>query len=503
MRLAHKNLAFPDTIRQKRTDHHPETHVADILIIDDDQDFSRSFQRIIERTGHPCSVAHSIGEALALTGSMDCDLIFLDVNLPDGNGLAHIKQFQALPSLPEVVILTGDGDSDGAALAIANGAWDYVGKPISVSAITLILQRAVAYRASKGAGGRRKVKRSAIIGESPKIMACLETMGKAARSKSNVIITGETGTGKELFARDIHENSDTPGKLVVIDCTNLSTHLAESTLFGHVKGSFTSAHESRDGLFKLADNGTVFLDEIAELGLDLQKNLLRVLQERKFRPIGSKEEISSNFRVIAATNRDLRRMVEEGTFRSDLFYRLNGHHIQIPPLRERKEDIGLLAEYYAEKACRENQTPTKQLTPEFLGALAAFHWPGNVREFVNAITVAVDNAMDEPSLYSHHLPIDVRIGIARSAFRPKPEKAQPVVIEPTALTCPLQMPFVPGGDLPQFRDARESVVNQLEKAYLRQLAEHCGNDVAAACERSGLSRARLYELLKKHGVRLK
>ena len=167
---AHKNLAFPDTIRQKRTNHPPETHVADILIIDDDTDFSRSFQRIIERMGHTCNVAHSIREALALMAGTDCDLIFLDVNLPDGNGLAHIKQFQALPSLPEVVILTGDGDSDGAALAIANGAWDYVGKPISVSAITLILQRAMAYRASKGAGGRRKVKRSAIIGESPAIM---------------------------------------------------------------------------------------------------------------------------------------------------------------------------------------------------------------------------------------------------------------------------------------------------------------------------------------------
>ena len=480
-----------------------ELHVADILIIDDDQDFSRSFQRIIERMGHPCSVANTIREAFAALDGMDCDLIFLDVNLPDGNGLAHIKQFQAFPSLPEVVILTGDGDSDGAALAIANGAWDYLGKPISVSDIALIMQRAVAFRSSREASGRRKVKRSAIIGESPKIMSCLETMGKAARSKANVVITGETGTGKELFARGIHENSGTPGKLVVIDCTTLSTHLAESTLFGHVKGSFTSAHESRDGLFKLADKGTVFLDEIAELGLDLQKSLLRVLQEHKFRPIGSKEEVGSSFRVIAATNRDLRAMVEAGTFRSDLFYRLNGHHIQIPTLRERKEDIPLLAEYYVEKTCRENQTPRKLLTPEFLGALAAFHWPGNVREFVNAIAVAVDNAMDEPNLFSHHLPIDVRIGIARSAFRTRPEKEQPVVIEPGQVKSAISLPFTPAGELPQFRDARETVVGQFEKSYMRRLAELCASDVAVACELSGLSRARLYELLKKHAVRLK
>ena len=477
--------------------------MADILIIDDDQDFSRSFQRIIERLGHTCSVARSIREALTLTSGMDCDLIFLDVNLPDGNGLAHIKQFQGLPSLPEVVILTGDGDSDGAALAIANGAWDYVGKPISVSAITLILQRAVAYRASKGAGGRRKVKRSAIIGESPKIVACLETMGKAARSKANVIITGETGTGKELFAHGIHENSETPGKLVVIDCTNLSAHLAESTLFGHTKGSFTSAHEARDGLFKLANNGTVFLDEIGELSLELQKSLLRVLQEHKFRPIGSEKEVSSNFRVIAATNCDLRQMVEQGLFRNDLYYRLSGHQIEIPPLRARKEDILLLAEYYTEKLCREGNIPAKTLTPEFLNALHAYHWPGNVREFVNTMAVSIDNCLDVPSLYSHHLPVDVRISIAKNSFRHDPNKEQPSLLAPAPSHNAIALPFSPGDELPALREVREIVVGQLENAYMRQLLEFCGNDVRAACQRSGLSRARLYELLKKHSIRLK
>ncbi len=478
--------------------------MANILIIDDDQDFSRAFQRIIERMGHPCQIARNIKDAFALLTSMHCDLIFLDVNLPDGNGLAHIKQFQTFPSLPEVVILTGDGDSDGAALAIANGAWDYVGKPISLNNITLILQRTIAYRASKEQSrGPRKVKRSAIIGESPAIMGCLEVMGKAAGSRANVIITGETGTGKELFARGIHENSDTPGKLVVIDCTNLSTHLAESTLFGHTKGSFTSAHEARDGLFKLANNGTVFLDEIGELSLELQKSLLRVLQEHKFRPIGSEKEVSSNFRVIAATNRDLRQMVEQGLFRSDLYYRLNGHQIEIPPLRARKEDILLLAEYYMEKICREGKIPAKTLTPEFLNALHAYQWPGNVREFVNTMAVSIDNCLDEPSLYSHHLPVDVRISIAKNSFRHDPNKAQPSLLAPAPPHNAIALPFSPGDELPALREVREVVVGQLENAYLRQLLEFCGNDVKAACERSGLSRARLYELLKKHSIRLK
>lgn len=482
----------------------PELRMANILIIDDDQDFSRSFQRIIERMGHSCDIARNIKDSFTVLGGMDCDLIFLDVNLPDGNGLAHIKQFQSFASLPEVIILTGDGDSDGAALAIANGAWDYVGKPVSLNNIKLMLQRTIAYRASKELGRQqRSVKRSAIIGESAGIMACLETMGKAAGSKSNVIITGETGTGKELFARGIHDNSATLGKLVVIDCANLSAHLVESTLFGHTKGSFTSAHDSRDGLFKLADNGTVFLDEIAELGLDLQKSLLRVLQEHKFRPIGSEKEISSNFRVIAATNKDLRILVEQGLFRSDLYYRLNGHHIHIPPLRERQEDIVLLAEYYTEKLCRENKTSPKTLSADFLHALKAYHWPGNVREFVNSVAVAVDNCLDEPCLYSHHLPIDIRITLVKKAFHQKPDKMQPTLLEAARPTNAIPLPFAPGEDLPALREVREVVVGQLENTYMRQLLELCANDVPCACERSGLSRARLYELLKKHSIRLK
>lgn len=478
--------------------------MATILIIDDDQDFSRSFQRIIERMSHHCAVAHNIREAFACLESMRVDLIFLDVNLPDGNGLAHIKQFQAFPSQPEVVILTGDGDSDGAAMAIANGAWDYVGKPISLNIITLLLQRTIAYRTSKELNTRqRSLKRGSIIGESAKMLSCLEIMGTAASSKTNVIITGETGTGKELFARGIHDNSSSAGKLVVIDCTNLPRHLSESILFGHTKGSFTSAHESREGLFKLADNGTVFLDEIAELSPDLQKSLLRVLQERKFRPIGSEREISSNFRVIAATNKDLRLMVEQGLFRSDLYYRLNGHHLAIPPLRERKEDITQLTEYYTEKFCREAGIRHKNPSTDFLDALHAYDWPGNVREFVNAVGVAMDNSIDEPNLYSNHLPIDIRISVAKGTFRRKPDKEQPTLLDPKTHRSPALFPFALEANLPPLKEVRENVVGQLENAYLRQLLPLCGNDVVAACEHSGLSRARFYELLKKHSIRLK
>jgi two-component system NtrC family response regulator len=478
--------------------------MANILIIDDDHDFSRSFQRIIEHMGHQCAVAPNISHAFEQCRTSGCDVVFLDVNLPDGNGLAHVRQFQAIKNQPEVVILTGDGNSDGAALAIANGAWDYIGKPISVSNIKLLLQRTLIYRTSKESNPRpRSLKRCAIVGESAAITACLDLMGTAAASKSNVIITGETGTGKELFARGIHENSATSGKLVVIDCTNLPQNLAESILFGHTKGSFTSAHENRDGLFKQGNNGTIFLDEVAELSLELQKSLLRVLQERKFRPIGAEKEISSNFRVIAATNRDLREMVAAGAFRGDLFYRLNGHLLHVPPLRERQQDIALLAAHYVKNICREYDRPAKKLSPDFLDALHAYEWPGNVREFINAMYVAVDNSMDEDTLYSQHLSVDIRIGAAKNSFRRNPDTIQPQILSPAIIPAGHGISLEFDENLPALREIREDVVTRLEHKYLTQLVKLCGNDVSAACTRSGLSRARLYELLKKHSIRLK
>lgn len=478
--------------------------MANILIIDDDHEFSRSFQRVIEHMGHQCAVAPDISHAFEQFRDSGCDVVFLDVNLPDGNGLAHVRQFQAMRKQPEVVILTGDGNSDGAALAITNGAWDYIGKPVSVSNIKLLLQRTLTYRASKEANSQpRPLKRCAIIGESAAITACLDLMGTAAASKSNVIITGETGTGKELFARGIHENSAMSGKLVVIDCTNLPQNLAESILFGHTKGSFTSAHETRDGLFKQGNNGTIFLDEVAELSQDLQKSLLRVLQERKFRPIGADKEISSNFRVIAATNRDLREMVETGAFRGDLFYRLNGHLLHVPPLRERQADVALLAVHYVEKICREYEQPAKKLSPDFLDALRAYDWPGNVREFINAMYVAVDRSTDEGTLYSQHLAVDVRIGAAKNSFRRSPDKVQPQVLAPNPIPAEQGISLELDENLPLLREIREDVIVRLEQKYLLQLVKICGNDVAAACARSGLSRARLYELLKKHSMRLK
>jgi DNA-binding NtrC family response regulator len=269
------------------------------------------------------------------------DVIFLDVRLPDGIGLDAIQKIKANSSAPEVVIITGEGDPNGAELAIQYGAWDYIEKPPSVQSVILPLVRALQYRTEKkDAQKPLMIKRDNIIGNSPQLLRSLKKLARAAQSQASVLIEGETGTGKELFAMAIHQSSSRSGKnFVVVDCAALPETLVESVLFGHAKGAFTGADQAKEGLVKQADQGTLFLDEIGELPLSLQKAFLRVLQEQRFRPIGGGSEVNSDFRLIAATNRDLDRMVQEKQFRQDLLFRIRSLVITLPPLRERPEDI--------------------------------------------------------------------------------------------------------------------------------------------------------------------
>jgi two-component system NtrC family response regulator len=257
--------------------------MATILIIDDDHLMSETMTRMVRRLGHETLSGATLAEGLALAASHECDVVFLDVRLPDGNGLDALPRIDALPCHPEVIIMTGFGDPNGAELAIKSGAWDYIEKSSSVKEITLSLERALQYRQQKNAVTQNRtvaaLKRSQIIGNSPKLNACLDLVAQAAGSDVNVFITGETGTGKELFARAVHENSQRArGNFVVVDCTALPETLVESLLFGHEKGSFTGAEKSRDGLVRQAHCGTLFLDEVGELPLPLQKAFLRVLQ---------------------------------------------------------------------------------------------------------------------------------------------------------------------------------------------------------------------------------
>ncbi|RLB62102.1 MAG: sigma-54-dependent Fis family transcriptional regulator, partial [Deltaproteobacteria bacterium] len=354
--------------------------MAKILIIDDEEMMCATLSTLVERKKHIATSAMTLREGIDLAASEDFDVVFLDVKMPDGNGLDALPTIEASPSNPEVIIMTGFGDPNGAELAIKCGAWDYIEKGFSIKEITLSLERALQYRKEKKeADLKRKpirLKRENIIGSSPALNNCLDLVAQAAESDANVFITGETGTGKELFARAVYENSlRSKENFVVVDCTSLPETLVESLLFGHERGSFTGADRSQNGLVRQAHKGTLFLDEVGELPMTLQKSFLRVLQEHRFRPVGSNKEVESEFRLIAATNRDLDAMVESGEFRSDLLFRLRTFIIELPPLRERREDIKELARYHIDKFCNQYSLDSKGFSPEFLQTLMSYPWP--------------------------------------------------------------------------------------------------------------------------------
>lgn len=456
------------------------------LIIDDDEIIRELLSEMVQRMGHTASSAATLAEGARKALIEKPDVIFLDIHMPDGNGLHLLPELRELPSKPEVIIITGLGDPDGAELAIKNGAWDYIKKSSSIKEVALPFMRALQYIKEKR---QRKpiaaLKLDNIIATSQKIKACIDNVAEVAGSEGAVLITGETGTGKELFARAVHDNSLRASKnFVVVDCTTLPETLVESVLFGYEKGAYTGADRSRDGLIKQAHGGTLFLDEIGELPILVQKAFLRVLQERCFRPVGGKNEIESDFRLISATNRNIDKMVQEGQFRMDLSFRIRTLTIDLPPLRERAEDIKELAIHYTAKICERYKIGPKGFSPEFFDALAGYDWPGNVRELVNAIEQAIAAAKYEPTLFPKHLPTDIRIKIARSSMSKEPHTRNAVQTGGGASQ------LIPITD---YRDA-------MEQQYLRDLMFHARGNIREACKISGLSRSRLYALLKKYNL---
>jgi two-component system NtrC family response regulator len=463
--------------------------MADILIIDDDKLVSESITNLVQRMGHSASSSPTLTEGLQQTQVKPWDIVFLDVRLPDGNGLDVIPQIRAIPSAPEIIILTGYGDADGAELAIKNGAWDYIEKPASRQSITLPLLRALEYRREKKSERPTvALKRQDIVGNSQKLLSALDLLAQAASGDVNVLITGETGTGKELFARALHRNSLRANRnFVVVDCAALPETLVESVLFGHKKGAYTGASESEDGLIKQADRGTLFLDEIGELPLPIQKSFLRVLQERRFRPVGGSHEITSDFRLVAATNRDLEAMAGKGRFRQDLLFRLRTMVIELPPLRECLEDLKELTVYYTNQLCDRWNIESKGFSPELFDVLKRYPWPGNVRELIQALEKALLSARDDPILYPQHLPDHIRIQITRDVLQKKTPTSLPSESEPAGR-----------GQIPNLETVRDAAVFEAERKYLRELMARTGGNIGEACRISGLSRSRLYTLLKKY-----
>ncbi|MCE5263638.1 MAG: sigma-54 dependent transcriptional regulator [Deltaproteobacteria bacterium] len=463
-----------------------------VLIIDDDEPFCRGLAEAMTDGGTEIVCAHTILEGLRIAAAEAFDVVFLDVILPDGNGLDSISNLRAGSSHPEIIILTGGGIPNGAELAIGSGAWDYIRKPFPLSVIKLHLMRALQYREERKARkSSAALKLDAIIGSSPRMRDSFDSLSEAASTDVNVLVTGETGTGKELFAKAVHDNSGRAGgSFVVVDCAALQGTLIESILFGYEKGAFTGAVQSREGLIKQADGGTLFLDEIAELPLPVQKVFLRVLQERRFRPLGGRSEMESNFRLIAATNRDLQSAVQAGLFREDLLYRLRALTIALPPLREHKEDIVPIALYHMEKICRRSRLESKTFSPDFVEALLSYPWPGNVRELVNAIERSVAASSSVATLFRRHLPGEIRIDLVR----PKAGNTLPNGNDADPLSP---------RTLPTLKELRVSVYEKAEKQYLADLMKTTAGDMEQACRISGLSLPRVYELLRKHRISTK
>lgn len=480
--------------------------MASVLIIDDDVEIGSMLTDLVTSVEHKAEYVTTLTEGLKRAKSGSFDVVFLDVCMPDGSGLDIMEDVFDVEFPPEIIVITGKGDSKDAEIAIKKGAWDYIQKPLSPKNIIQPLNRILQYR-----DGIRSISkpdsdliRGNIIGNSGAITESLSKMAKAAQTSSNVLITGETGTGKELFARAIHENSERRDKkFIVIDCAALPETLAESALFGHEKGSFTGADRTTKGLVSLADGGTLFLDEVGEMNASLQKVFLRVLQERKFRPVGSKGELTSNFRVIAATNRQPEAMVGELNFRADLLFRLNAIPIKLPPLRDRLEDLEDLVIQYIEKVCGSHGCKTKKYSREFINTLKQYSWPGNVRELVNTVEAAVSDAFYEPLLFPKHLPETIRIKAVTSGMQREPKiitdkgsDSADKFEQHSQLNPSLDTP----GELPTFKEFRNDALREIETDYLKKLMKATRGNIKKACSISGLGRTRLYTLLKNNNV---
>ncbi len=464
--------------------------MARVLIIDDDPMICEALGSVVDGLGHSHLGAETLARGLNILSAGGVDVVFLDVRLPDGSGLEAITSIRNRADAPEVIIITGEGDPDGAELAVRHGAWDYVQKPASIDRMVLPLLRALEYR-ENNSGVRRGVdlKRDRVIGSSPATATCLEIAASAAENSASVLLTGETGVGKEVFARVIHENSDRAnGPFVVVDCASLPPNLVESLLFGHVKGAFTSADRDRSGLVGQADRGTLFLDEVGEMPLEVQRVFLRVLQERRFRPVGSNQEVSSDFRLMAATNRNLDRDVAAAAFRNDLLFRLRTIVLDVPPLRERREDIRDLADHYSREICNRYGVAEKKPAQDMYEALEGYHWPGNVRELINSLERAIVAAGDGPVLYARYLPEEMRVYMARSSV----ERSMASIKRDDSAD-------LGNGAPPPFEEFR----NKAFTTYLTRLMASSCDSVTRACDISGLSRSYLYKLLDKYGVRKK
>ena len=461
-----------------------------ILAVDDEDVIRNGLQRILEGDRFAVETCKSGHSAIEFLQEREFDLIITDLKMPGMNGIEVLKAVKTLqPDVP-VIMITGYATVDTAVEAMKNGAVDYISKPFSpeelLEKVDLALEQrnllideiALKKEVSQHQGFHQ------FIGQSKEMLKVYRRIMQVASTNSTVLITGESGTGKELVARAIHENScrrDQP--FVAVDCSSLAENLLESELFGHVKGSFTGATQTKVGLFKVADNGTLFLDEVSNISLSTQTKLLRVLQERQVTPIGGTQPVSINIHLIAATNRNLRTMVAEGLFREDLFFRLNIIPIELPPLRERKGDIPLLVRHFLRKFTTEMGKEIRGIAPYAMNHLESHLYPGNVRELENTIERAV--VLAEGDIIQKE-ELELATG-------------QPVSKAPVEEFVPINV-----DELKEMkRQVRDQAVESVEKTFVINALERNNWNVTRAAEQTGILRPNFQGMLKRLGISVK
>ena len=446
-----------------------------VLLVDDDRSMGDMLVRALGKKGFTAKHAGSGNEALALIEREPFDVVVTDLNMKGIDGIALCRRIvDSQPDVP-VIVITAFGTMDTAISAIRAGAYDFITKPFEVDTLDIALGRAIQHRVLKDEVRRlREHSRTAaptdMIGSSPAMHRVYDLLSRIADSDVSVLITGETGTGKELVARAIHRQSKRVGHpFVAINCSAVPESLLESELFGHVKGAFTDARGARKGLFQQANGGTLFLDEIGDMPVALQPKLLRVLQERAVRPVGSDQEFPIDVRVLAATHRDLEAMVEERNFREDLYYRLNVVSVEMPPLRARGNDVLTLAQHYLAEAAQRSGKSVRGISSDAAGRLLSYPWPGNVRELVNCMERAVALTRFE-SITVEDLPAKIR----------DHKRTQVVVVA----------------------ENEEELVSmdEVEHRYIAKVMEAVGGNKTRAAEVLGFDRKRLYRKLEKYGL---
>ncbi len=467
-----------------------------ILVVDDEKSMCEMLEVALKKWGYRVKTAHTLKDGVAALERGKVHLVLSDVKLPDGTGVELLNRLKGLPENPPVLLMTAFGNTDAAIQAIKLGAFYYLTKPFKLEELELLLNRALEGDELKKENEhlRSEVKKEYatenILGKSKPIERLIEMIMRVAKTKTNILITGESGTGKELIARSIHYSGILKGKpFVAVNCGAIPETLIESELFGHKRGSFTGAVTDKEGLFQTADGGTIFLDEIGELPMTMQVKLLRVLQDKTFRPVGGTENKTVDVRVISATNRNLTEEVKKNKFREDLFYRLNVIHIHAPPLRERKEDIPLLMEHFLRKYSLAMGKNIEKVSPVVMQLILDHPFPGNVRELENLIerTVALEGTSEVTvhSLPAHFQTKDVEL-TSISEDHELPIYSKPWEAAAEALS--------------RGKVNLEEIVGELEKEYILKALEKTGGVKKKAAEILGITFRSIRYRITKHGI---